>query len=113
MYILTYIAQTCDNAEPLVTGNNPIPDAYMTASSSYRPASTARLHYQSAVWRPTDAEQNAPVPTCYFQVSFDTIMRLLMIKNNIVHVARSHFLRLLFLAKVMGSPVPPNCYVSD
>jgi len=51
-------------------GANPIPDAYMTANSAYRPAYNGRLHGTSA-WRMTDADQTAPVPTSYIQVSLD------------------------------------------
>ena len=70
MSIFNFTAQTCDNVEPLVTGVNPIPDAFMTSSSTYRVASSARLHGTWA-WKPSPEEESTPVPTFYLQVSLD------------------------------------------
>lgn len=64
-------APSCGTAGPLVTGANPIPDSYMTASSSGAgyPASSARLHGTS-VWRAESTVYNSQNPVFYIQVSF-------------------------------------------
>jgi len=75
--ILLNTAPTCGTEEPLLSGVNPVPDAYFTASSVwYSPKNDpykARLNSGSA-WSPSDAYWGAPEPNFYLQVSLGTLI---------------------------------------
>jgi len=61
----------CLSEEPLVNGNNPIPDASMTASSDF--GSNWEPHYArlygTRAWCASDTEFGAVPPNFYIQVS--------------------------------------------
>jgi len=60
--------------EALISGNNPIPDAQMTASSEFATAGasppSARINNTDGygAWRCSTAESDAPEPRMYIQV---------------------------------------------
>ena len=65
---------SCGVEEALVSGNNPIPDAHITASSVYdsvsSPARYARINNTAGwgAWLSSLAEMVAPEPRMYLQV---------------------------------------------
>jgi len=68
-----YKEPTCDVEVALVSGNNPIPDAHITASSEYgthTAAHYARINNTAGdgAWRCSSAEFFAPEPRMYLQV---------------------------------------------
>ena len=71
--ICLYIERSCDVGEALVSGPNPIPDAYMTASSEYNDfhgPRHARINSTSGIggWLCHTNESTAPEPRMYLQV---------------------------------------------
>ena len=65
-------APFCNTAEPLLSGNNPVPDAHFTASSEYGSAwapHTARINATVYAWCPSQAEIDAVPPNFYIQVN--------------------------------------------
>jgi len=68
-YLLAGQAE-CANTGPLINGSNPIPDAYMTASSEYSSnwrAPNARLNGPKG-WCANDTERDTAPPNYYIQV---------------------------------------------
>ena len=68
-----YKEPTCGVEVALVSGNNPIPDAHITASSVnnvWSPAHYARIHNTAGDggWACSSAEYTAPEPRMYLQV---------------------------------------------
>jgi len=69
-YHLATIGPICATEEPLVTGNTPIPDGQMTASSIYYsgvPAYYGRLNFNGA-WCPSSTEISSSPPSMWIQV---------------------------------------------
>ena len=73
IYFLYKEPPTCDVEEALVSGNNPIPDAHITASSEwgvYYVARYARINNTAGAggWACSTAEFDAPELRMYLQV---------------------------------------------
>jgi len=71
--VLFKLAPSCAAEAPLVSGNTPVPDAQMTASSeydNYHGPRRARINNTagSSCWLCSTNETNAPEPRMYIQV---------------------------------------------
>jgi len=81
-----YKEPTCGVEVALVSGNNPIPDAHITASSeafTLAAAHYARIHNTAGngAWRCSNAEMDAPEPRMYLQVC--PLLTILIIPSSL------------------------------